>query len=172
VDIVGRNEQLGSNMVTALKEASPNPGAQFTFTRADVTAPETPDAVAGKYNATGSLSYLILCAGGLNYGPRRETPEGVELTFAQNVLSRFRFIQRLVPSLSKAGESGAGSSVVQPSAAVVNVLGAGNGTRLDMVDPQMKKDFSFIKAAGSCASFTDLAMEAFARHFPGAHEPR
>lgn len=38
---------------------------------------------------SSGIDGVVLCSGGLNYGPRRVTKEGVEVTFAQNYLSRF-----------------------------------------------------------------------------------
>ena len=98
-----------------------------------------------KHSQTG-LHALILCAGGLNYGPRRETEDGVEKTFAMNILSRFLLTHELQPLLAKA-----------PQGRVINVLGAGNGSNdINLDDLELRNGFNFIRAASLHATINDL----------------
>ena len=80
---------------------------------------------------------------------------GLELTFCQNVASRFLFTKNLVPILT-------------PNASVINCLGAGQGSVLKTDDWQLQKDFNFMKAAGQYAAMTDFLALEWARRHPHA----
>jgi NAD(P)-dependent dehydrogenase (short-subunit alcohol dehydrogenase family) len=77
---------------------------------------------------------------------------GIELTFAQNVASRFRLTKDLLPLL-------------RPGSRVINCLGAGNGSVVNTQDWELKENFSFIKAAGQGAGMTDFLALEFGSRF-------
>lgn len=100
----------------------------------------------------------------LNYGPRRETAEGVEMTFCQNFLSRYLVIDKLVPLLAK------------KKGRVVSCLAAGNGSAINREDPQLKSTSSWIPYFISCAgnqlynpgqhaSMNDVMVKEFSKRF-------
>ncbi len=78
VTITGRNKDLGQSVVEKLRAATQ---AQSSFVPVDVSLMSevrkfTENFVKESQNQNKKLHALILCAGGLNYGPRRETTEG------------------------------------------------------------------------------------------------
>eukprot|EP00842_Homolaphlyctis_polyrhiza_P006802 jgi/Hompol1/7122/HPOL_002985-RA len=158
VTIIGRNEALGAEVVGAMKALAPNAAQQlFEFHKLDVTSISSVKNFCSQFRSaslklqtTPALNGLVLCAGGLNYGPRRETAEGIEMTLAMNYLSRFVFVKELLPLLSGGGR-------------VVNCLGAGNGGPADLQDLQLKSNFSFIRASSQHATLTDVITSEFAR---------
>jgi hypothetical protein len=91
-----------------------------------------------------------------NLGPRRENEYGIELTFAQNYLARWQFIDELASKL----EAGGGK--------VVSCLGSGYFTP-DLDDIQLQKPSFipfFIRAAWQYSSLGDLMMTSFAKQYP------
>jgi hypothetical protein len=68
--------------------------------------------------------------------------KGLELTFAQNVASRWLLTHNLLSSFSQTS--------------VVNVLGAGNGGPINTKDMELESGFSFIAAAKQNASINDI----------------
>ncbi|KAJ3280833.1 hypothetical protein HK104_000379 [Borealophlyctis nickersoniae] len=175
VTVIGRSETRGKDVVAKMKDVTPADSVQqrnnhrlpeHAFQRLDVTnlrdvtrfaaeVAETFGAKEGEHAGKG-LHALILCAGGLNYGPRRETDEGVEKTFAMNVLSRFILTHRLVPALCEGGSHGR----------VINVLGAGNGGNVDLNDLELKRGFNFMKAASYHATINDLLTKELSSRYP------
>ena len=133
VTITGRNKELGTQLE---KECG------LEFHPFDVTRLNQVHDFTTKYKQTHSkLDALVLCAGGLNYGPRREV-DGLEMTFAQNVASRFLITKNLIP--------------IMKNTTVINCLGAGNGGAIDENDLELKNGFHFIKAASQYAAINDM----------------
>ncbi|KAJ1544441.1 hypothetical protein HK405_008657 [Cladochytrium tenue] len=88
---------------------------------------------------------LVMSAGHINVGSRKETREGLELTFALNYLSKFVVTNRLLPSLRRAND-----------ARVVYVLAGGNGGALEPDDIELSKSFNFVKAASASGALVDV----------------
>ena len=78
----------------------------------------------------------------MNYGSRRVSKQGLELTFAQNVASRWLLTRNLSGSFS--------------DTSIINVLGAGNGGPINTNDMELESGFSFIAAAKQYASMNDV----------------
>ncbi len=77
VTVTGRDSGRGEALLEDLKAACPSSG--MSFEAFDVTSMRNIDSFTERFrkaNETSGLHALVLCAGGLNYGPRRETPEG------------------------------------------------------------------------------------------------
>lgn len=82
---------------------------------------------------------------------------GIEMTFAQNYLSRYLFTRELLPILQNC-KGGHGR--------VVSVLGAGNGSSFDMTDPQLKNGFFwFGRAADQYAAMSDAITLEWNRRY-------
>jgi NAD(P)-dependent dehydrogenase (short-subunit alcohol dehydrogenase family) len=156
--IVGGTKGIGRSCVSAFQaQFQVDVMSRSTQIPCNVTELRKLKQIMIEYRSrTPKLDALILCAGGLNYGPRRVTAEGVEVTFAQNYLSRFLIIQELLPIL-KGGT-------------VVNVLGAGNGSKLNPNDLQLQRPAPwipfFIQAAGTLATLTDLVTMELQKRNP------
>ena len=79
---------------------------------------------------------------------------GIEMTFSQNVASRFLLTKNLAP--------------IFEDARVINCLGAGNGGDVDLDDIQLaKKDgmLFFVTAASQYATINDLLVKEFATRY-------
>lgn len=143
VTITGRNKELGTQLEKEYGE--------LTFQSMDVHQFHSINDFSKEYIQKHShLDVLVLCAGGLNYGPRRVV-DGLEMTFAQNVASRFRITRNLIP--------------IMKNTTVVNCLGAGNGGAIDLSDLELKNGYNFIKAASQYATMNDLLAVEFAKRY-------
>ncbi|KAJ3269860.1 hypothetical protein HDV01_000866 [Terramyces sp. JEL0728] len=157
ISIVGRNTERGNQVIAKLQSIS-KPTQSFNFFSVDVTSISNVKRFCHDFKTKNpSLDGLVLCAGGLNYGPRRVTNENIELTFAMNYLSRFSLIKNLIPLLEKT------------NGRVVNCLGAGNGAAIDLDDLQLEKESYFpffIRAASQHSTMTDITTREFAKKHP------
>ncbi|KAJ3256779.1 hypothetical protein HK103_005153 [Boothiomyces macroporosus] len=157
VSVVGRNKDRGNQVVSELQSKSASTQS-FQFYSLDVTSISKVKQFCQDFkNRNAKLDGMVLCAGGLNFGPRRVTSESLELTFAMNYLSRFSLIKNLIDILEKG------------NGRVVNCLGAGNGTAIDADDLQLEKESYvpfFIRAASQHATMTDITTREFASRYP------
>jgi retinol dehydrogenase 12 len=153
VTIVGRNEVKAQNTLEQLKTFQLEPSQIFTFHSLNVT--NIKNVYSFCQGIGGKLDGVVLCAGGLNYGPRRVTEEDVELTFAQNYLSRFVFMKYLAPKLN--------------GSRIVHCLGAGNGLGINLNDMQLQSSSFipfFMRAASQYASMGDVIVKELAKRMP------
>ena len=86
--------------------------------------------------------YLLIFKGGLVYGSRRVSKQGLELTFAQNVASRWLLTRNLSGSFS--------------DTSIINVLAAGNGGPINTNDMELESGFSMTAALQQHASINDV----------------
>jgi hypothetical protein len=139
----------------------------FSFTSLDTTDIKALDQFckeqASSHQSAG-IDGIILCAGGLNYGPRRTTPLGLEITFAQNYFSRFLILYRLSDALQLR------------NGIAIHCLGAGNGGSVDTSDWQLEKAASswslkpfFVSCAEQYASMGDLMVAEFTKRYPSSN---
>jgi NAD(P)-dependent dehydrogenase (short-subunit alcohol dehydrogenase family) len=155
--ITGRNLELGKQRVEELSR----PKVSVTFEPFDVTDLDQINEFTTKYkkNLNGStIDLVVLCAVRNIHNERADSTmaavefpnkvsaiiniKGLELTFAQNVASRWLLTHNLLSSFSQTS--------------VVNVLGAGNGGPINTKDLELESGFSFIAAAGQNASINDV----------------
>jgi NAD(P)-dependent dehydrogenase (short-subunit alcohol dehydrogenase family) len=152
VTIVGRSHDKANIALESMQSKATEPNQQFNFKSLDVT--NIKSVYEFCKDLVGKLDGVVLCAGGLNYGPRRVTNEGIEMTFAQNYLSRFVFMKYLAPKLG--------------GSRIVHCLGAGNGMGVNADDLQLESSSMvpfFLRAANQCASLGDIMVKEFAnRH--------
>ncbi|KAI8921675.1 hypothetical protein BC831DRAFT_552939 [Entophlyctis helioformis] len=166
VTILGRNTTLGASVVASLEQTARDKEKQsFAMQVVDVTSIKSVKEFCKELRAksgSNSLDGLVLCAGGLNWGPRRETAEGIESTFALNYLSRFVLVRELLPLLQASNHG----------ARVVNVLSPGQGGAINTTDWQLKQPsaFSFVKVHNQILSMTDVITGEFARRYGHASE--
>jgi NAD(P)-dependent dehydrogenase (short-subunit alcohol dehydrogenase family) len=140
---------------------SVSPFQTISFTSLDTTDIESLNSFcvqeADRLKSKG-LDGILMCAGGLNYGPRRTTATGLEMTFAQNYFSRFLILYRLSDCLGiRRGRA-------------IHCLGAGNGGPVDTKDWQLEKvGFTwkpfFLSCAEQYASMGDLMVDQFNKRF-------
>lgn len=163
VTIAGRNKQNGAEVVEKMIAISPNKEtAKFKFLSVDITIMKDVRRFTSEYieyNNEG-LNTLLVTSGGLNYGSKRDTEEGVEHNFALSYLGRFLTINKLIPQLLKAKEGGGRA---------MSVLSAGVGTEIDLEDIQMKRDGAYtkLKAVGVNSMANDLMVEELSEQNKG-----
>ncbi|KAJ1549523.1 hypothetical protein HK405_014203 [Cladochytrium tenue] len=155
--VAGSDPATGAAAVERLRAvAADNQQQRLEFRQLDassmVACKEFADAVAAEPAvAKDGLHVLVMSAGHVNVGSRKETREGLEMTFALNYLSKFVVTNRLLPSLRRAND-----------ARVVYVLAGGNGGALEPDDLQLSKSFSFVKAAGASGALVDVLTKHLA----------
>lgn len=111
---------------------------------------KTADTIRGTYP---QIDLLINNAGILPDGERKETKEGLELTFAVNHMAYFLLTNELIPILEKT-----------PSARIINV--ASDAHRYGEFDPdnlQLKRGYSTSKAYGNSKLFNIMFTSQLAK---------
>ncbi|KAI8904985.1 hypothetical protein EDD86DRAFT_68823 [Gorgonomyces haynaldii] len=159
LSIVGRSKERGQQVLQELQALRQG---QDQFLTLDVTKILEVRQFCARLKQDpffkDGLDGLVLCAGGLNYGPRRETSEGIEVTLAQNYLSRFALIHDLMPLLEKR------------QGRVVHCLGANQSDSIDAEDWELKRSKSmlpfFLQAASQHGAMGDLMVKEFSKRYP------
>lgn len=156
--IVGRSAEAGSTVVEDIKKL--NAQANPIFLRHDLTLIKEADRVCQEVlQSETKINMLCLSTGYLTLGGREETPEGVDKKMAVNYYSRFRIVDKLMPLVQKAADSG------EP-ARVVNVLAAGDEGELIEEDLGLKNNYSLRNANRHFVTMISLATERFAQLYP------
>ena len=124
VVLVGRNVAKGAEVCTAIRRSSGNDRVRFE--RADLSSRAEIRALAGRLTAGGvSIDVLVNNVGAI-FTRRRESADGIEMTFALNHLGYFLLTGLLLESLK-----------ASPSGRIVNVASqAHRSGRMDLEDPQ------------------------------------
>lgn len=97
VVLVGRNEEK-------LRQAANSMSAEVTVARADLSVMAEVRALAGQLAELESIDVLINNAGAL-FNERRLSGDGLELTFATNLLSHYFLTESLLPKLRESAPS-------------------------------------------------------------------
>jgi NAD(P)-dependent dehydrogenase (short-subunit alcohol dehydrogenase family) len=146
VTVIGSDEAKGP----ALLDRAPGPNLRFL--RADLSSIAEVDRVVAQLTERYQvIDALALFANRIS-PRRRETPDGLEYTFALYYLSRYLLGHRLRPLLEAA-----------PDPVIVNVAGVGNtagGIVWD--DPQLTRRYSQVRAQLQAGRANDLLGVAFA----------
>ena len=127
VVLVGRNAAKGAEVAKAIHRSSRNDRVRFE--QADLSSQAEIRALAERLTALGKpIDVLVNNVGGL-FTRRRESADGIEMTFALNHLGYFLLTGLLLESLKA---SGAGR--------IVNVASeAHRSARMDLEDPQKER---------------------------------
>ena len=174
VHLIARNMEKGKNVVKLLSgqesyENSSNNRISTTVSSSQTISFASVDTTnipllnefcaqeAERFKTIG-LDGIVMTAGGLNYGPRRTTDTGLELTFAMNYFSRFFILYRLSDCL-KVNHGRA-----------VHCFSAGSGAVIDTNDWQLEKEFFtlkpfFLRALQQYASMGDFMVDEFSKRF-------
>jgi NAD(P)-dependent dehydrogenase (short-subunit alcohol dehydrogenase family) len=150
--LVGRSAERGDEAVRAVEAA----GGSATFLSIDLSTTEGRETLARKARAQAPrLHGLIHSAGGTFSRRRVMTEEGLELSFAIQVLARFHLTELLLDLLGAAG-----------APRVVSVAGGGAyGSKLDLDDLQGERSHSHFGSIGKQAVANDLlTWEQMRRH--------
>ncbi|WP_026403564.1 SDR family NAD(P)-dependent oxidoreductase [Actinomadura rifamycini] len=146
VTVIGSNEARGRALLD--EAADPN----MRFLRADLSSiAENERVVALIAEQYQSIDALALFANRV-VPKRKETPDGLESTFALYYLSRYLLGERLRPLLDAA-----------PEPVIINVAGVGNTAgRIHWDDPQLTRGYRQVRAQLQAGRANDLLGAAFA----------
>lgn len=113
----------------------------------DMMLPESIDAFAWKFLATGRPLHLLVNNAGIMWVPLRRDHRGIESQLATNYLAQFHLTARLWPALKKAG-----------GARVINVSSRGHQfAPFDFSDPNfIHRDYETLQAYGQSKTATNL----------------
>ena len=129
VVLVGRNAAKGAEVCKAIRNSSRNDRVRFE--QADLSSQAEIRALAERLSADGAAIDVLVNNVGAMFTRRRESVDGIEMTFALNHLGYFLLTGLLLESL-KAGGSGR----------IVNVASeAHRSGRMDFDDPQATKRY-------------------------------
>lgn len=158
VYIVGRNKEAGERILRELSALRPDSTPNLHFLQHDLSLLSEVDAAVQRIVASESkLNLVMFSANNLSLkGTRTNTKEGLDARFALMYYSRWRAISELQPLLHKAALTG-------ESARALSVLDPGNGHKVDLDDPDLKHNYSFLNANKQAGQFNSLATRRFAR---------
>lgn len=151
VSVIGSSETKGRALLD--DAASPN----LRFIRADLSSiAQVQSAVAEIAEHHETVDALALFANRVS-PKRRQTPDGLEYTFALYYLSRYLLGHRLRPLLDAA-----------PAPVIVNVAGVGNTSgRIHWEDPQLAGGYGQVRAQLQAGRANDLLGVDFAARAGG-----
>jgi NAD(P)-dependent dehydrogenase (short-subunit alcohol dehydrogenase family) len=135
----GRNEEKGQAL---LEELKPNAGGELIWKRADLSSLDEVRDLADALGEEERIDVLVNNAGVGTAGPREESAEGYELTFAVNYLAPFLLTRQLLPLIQRSAP-----------ARIVNVSSAGQSP-VDFDDVMLERDYS----GGQAYSQSKLAL--------------
>jgi hypothetical protein len=129
VFVVGRNETLAKGVVESIQQA----GAQGGFVKADLSS------IGGIRNAAGEIAkltgskgvdYMVMTQGGPPNGVYKASPDGIDVSFAVQCLSRFGLAYLL-----------SSNKTINEGGAVVSVAAPGSTWEVDLDDLDLKKKY-------------------------------
>ena len=140
----GRNEEKGQAL---LEELQPSTTGDLVWRRADLASLDEVRDLADELNDEDRIDVLVNNAGIGTAGPREESAEGYELTFAVNYLAPFLFTRQLLPLIQRTAPS-----------RIVNVSSAGQAP-IDFDDVMLEREYTGVQAY--CQSKLALVMLTF-----------
>jgi NAD(P)-dependent dehydrogenase (short-subunit alcohol dehydrogenase family) len=136
VIIVSRNEEKCARIVSQIQEQSGN--SAITYFQADLSSQQAIRLLAAEVNKKYSTLDVLVNNAGAFFWKRRESVDGIEMTFALNHLNYFLLTNLLLDLLRKT-----------PSARIVNTSsGSHNNQVIDFNDLQLKKNYLHFRAYG------------------------
>jgi NAD(P)-dependent dehydrogenase (short-subunit alcohol dehydrogenase family) len=139
----GRNEEKGRALISELEPSA----GDLVWAQADFASLEDVRDFAERLLEEERIDVLVNNAGIGTAGPREESAEGYELTFAVNYLAPFLLTRRLLPLIERS-----------TPARIVNVSSAGQAP-IDFDDVMLEDSYSGVQAY--CQSKLALVMLTF-----------
>ncbi len=134
VVLVGRNAAKGAEVCKAIHRSSRN--GRVRFEQADLSSQAEIRALAERLAAAGAAIDVLVNNVGALFNRRRESVDGIEMTFALNHLGYFLLTGLLLESLKASA-----------AARIVNVASqAHRGAQMDFDDPQGAKRYRGMRA--------------------------
>lgn len=142
VIIAGRNQKAGLEL-----EAKSN--GSIKFKSLDFSLVSNTKSFA---KSVKDIDYVIITAGMMRVGGRRDTTEGLDDKMALHYFSRFTLIHSLAPMLEeRAKQTG--------DARVMSVLAAAQGKLVDENDLNLSKNYGVKQCADACTFYNDLMVD-------------
>lgn len=162
--LLGQNQEAANRIISSFPRTPdgtpPEEESKYSFVTVDATSMAIVRDVASKLsNELEKINFIVLSTGFVSMKGREETSEGIDRKLACHFYARFRFIYDLVPLVEKAQENGERTGVV-------NVLGAGKGTGIDLDDLGLVKNYSFARLHAHGITYTDAVLEEFSIRHP------
>ncbi|KAF0978000.1 hypothetical protein FDP41_002955 [Naegleria fowleri] len=158
VVIMGRNEKVGKEIVSEMKQL--NPEGTYEMMVCDASSMKEIVKACEEFKKKHSrLDYVVLSQGIATTEGRKETPEGIDTKLALHYYGRVMFIKQLNDLLRETSK--------HTDVRVLNVFSAGvHKAYTNVNDLELKNDYSLLNAANAAGFYNDLAMDQFSRE-PG-----
>ncbi|KAG8801973.1 hypothetical protein FRC17_006513, partial [Serendipita sp. 399] len=155
--LLGRNEDAATKIIAGFPKTDSSvpehESSKYEFIKLDATSMAQVRDVAARLNGElNKINFIVASTGFFTWTGREETSEGIDRKMACNFYARFRFIHDLVPLVQRTAETG-------EAVGILSVLGAGQGTAVDLDDLGLVKGFTFSKMAGQTVTYNDAALE-------------
>ena len=150
--IVGRSRSKFESELQNLR--SLNPKGQFTFLEADVSLIKNIDAVCEQIKKeVSSIDLLFTSQGYISFAGRENNADGLDNSISLRYYGRIRFIQNLLPIMSK-------------NARAVTVLAGGQEGKIFEDDLDLERNYSVTNSAGHFAAMLSLTNDKLAEQNP------
>lgn len=130
-----------------------NPSAELRLEVVDVSSPASIKSFVYKLRASSVVCDAVINNAGVLLSERQETPDGLEVTFATNVLGPYCLVEGLVPLMGS------------PSR-VVTVTSAGMLTQGLSLDFENKESFDGTKVYAQTKRMQQVLIEVWAKKYP------
>lgn len=164
VTIVGRNEEVGRQIVTEMSNTqlnkNDNPIPSFEFIRCNAEILSNIKSFADTLiQGSNNLDILVLSQGIASIDGYTPTTEGIERKLAIHYYGRVAFMKCLLPLM-----------VNSPTPQIMTILSAGvhSPYQLYESDPDLKENFSIKNAADAAGFYNDIAVEMMSHEHPRA----
>ena len=155
VTIMGRNEQVGKELISEMKQLNPEGRYDMIVCNAS-SMKEIVKACESYKKQHDRLDYCVLTQGIATMEGRNETMEGIDNKLALHYYGRVMFVKQLNDVMRETSK--------QNDVRVLSVLSGGIHspyTKLDDLD--LKKNYSLANAANAAGFYNDLAMDQLSR---------
>ncbi|KAL9647790.1 hypothetical protein ABK040_001348 [Willaertia magna] len=169
VVIMGRNEKVGNEIISEMKELNPN--GKFEMIVCDASSMKEISKVCDEFKQKYErLDYLTLSQGMASFEGRKETKEGIDTKLALHYYGRVLFIKKLNDLLRRTANNttnagiNSGLTNLDNDVRVLTVLTAGvHPAYTNLNDLALKENYSLMNAANAGCFYNDLAMDQFSR---------
>jgi NAD(P)-dependent dehydrogenase (short-subunit alcohol dehydrogenase family) len=174
VVVVGRSGPRAEEAMRGIRQLVPD--ARLEPLACDLSVQSSIRAAAAEFLSHHDRLDVLVNAAGVFRKERHETPDGLELTFATNVMAYFLLTNLLLDALKNAAAVADGDSGVagQPSGAartsrIVNIASKYGNTKLNLDDLQTAKGrYSYLRSTPPTMLARLLLTQEFAKRLHGS----
>lgn len=170
VVVVGRSQARAEEAMADIRRVVPN--AELEPLACDLSSQASIRAAAREFLSRHAKLDVLINAAGVFRKERQMSPDGLELTFATNVMAYFLLTNLLVDALKSAASSG-NASGADPGhtpwvSRVVNIASKYSNTRIDFDDLQSQKGtYSYLRSTPPTMLARVLLTQEFAERLSG-----